>query len=158
MRRSLFYCLFCLFLLSSCDDNRLYEYNHDLTNNSWGVDDTLGFRYDIQDTARSYNLFINLRNTPRYYYSNLYLFLKITAPNGKYSIDTVECVLADKKGKWLGNTAAGIIENKIAYKKNIHFPLEGPYTVTYIQAMRENELSGIASVGFRIEYNEIATN
>lgn len=141
-------------MISSCDPGMVYESNKDLNNNSWSTFDTLQFDFNVGDTSKWHDLYINIRNTPQYIYSNLYIFLKISAPNGNYSTDTIECVLADKKGKWLGNGTAGLLESKILYKKNIRFPVAGAYRMEYIQAMRVDVLSGISSMGFRLEHSE----
>lgn len=138
-------------LLVSCDPNRVYEFNYELEDDTWSREDTLIFDFRITDTATYHNLYINVRNTAEYPYSNLYLFLTIKAPNGKFSVDTVECVLADKKGKWLGNGSVTLFDNQILYKKNIRFPVKGIYRIKYEQAMRTAELKFIRNIGFRLE-------
>ena len=61
-------------------------------------------------------------------------------------------------GKWLGKGYGSLKENKLWYKENIVFPLQGVYTLKVAHAMRQNgtvegvsELEGIPDVGFQIE-------
>ena len=140
-----------LVFILSCGENRLFEKNYDVNMSKWATADSLLFNFDIEDNNKSYDLFITIRNTPEYSYRNLYLFLKIVGPNGKYSIDTVECVLADGKGKWLGNISAGLVNNTILYKKNVQFPSSGKYHAIFTQAMRTDTIKNIASVGMIVD-------
>ena len=140
-----------LLLFASCDFNKVYEFNYDFPSDNWKQNQLLNFDFEVIDTSSYYNLFINIRNTPQYKYSNLYLFLTIAAPNAKHSTDTVECVLANNKGKWLGESKINLLDNRILYKKNIRFPIPGIYRVKYEQAMREESIANIKNMGFRLE-------
>jgi gliding motility-associated lipoprotein GldH len=104
----------------------------------------------MKDTTTLHNFYINLRNGENYAYSNIYVFVELEFPNGKKSIDTVECILADPTGKWIGSGSGSIYDNRFLYQHGKQFPLSGRYKVNIQQGMRTDELNGINDVGFRI--------
>jgi gliding motility-associated lipoprotein GldH len=138
-------------LLSSCDSKRVYEQNVDIPENIWDKDKPVYFDVPITDTVSLHNVYINIRNASGYGYSNIYLFLDTKYPNNTISRDTIECVLADPSGKWLGDGSGDIWDNQILFKKNVRFRQTGTYKFRYEQAMRMPKLPMIMDVGLRIE-------
>lgn len=154
MHYRFFTCLFLGLLMASlysCDKNRVFEKHTEVEGGNWSMDNMATFTFAITDTNELYNMLIYIRNRGDYPYRNLYLFLKLTAPNGLTSTDTINCLLADEKGRWLGKSAGSLWENKIPYKWGVQFPVSGTYTMNYVQAMRHEKLSAITDVGLRIE-------
>lgn len=146
----------CCFLLlfTSCDSKRIYEENKDIPDHSWASTNILRFDVPIPDPATAANFYINVRNADGYPYSNLFLFIKTTFPNGKSSMDTLECILADEKGKWLGKGLGDIYDNQIPFKRNVRFPLAGTYIFEIQQGTRSDHIPLIMDVGLRIEKAE----
>ncbi|MFT4772152.1 MAG: gliding motility-associated lipoprotein GldH [Cryomorphaceae bacterium] len=144
-------------LLASCaDENRVFEENVEIPNEKWTVSEKAILEAEINDTLSSHNFLINVRNTERYPYRNLYLFVKTIFPNGKSSKDTVGIVLADATGRWIGNgggylNSSSHLSNTIMYQYNRRFPLSGTYRFEIEQAMRADTLVGIKNIGLRIE-------
>lgn len=145
--------LFGLFF-SACDDNRIFEENTEIPDNTWSSSNVLKFDVSIVDTKTPTNFYINVRNADGYPYNNLFLFIKTTFPSGKMSNDTLECVLADEKGKWLGSGMGDIYDNQIPFKKNVLFPEAGKYTFEIQHGMRTEHVPLIMDVGLRIEKAE----
>lgn len=144
----------CLFLLISCGEDSVFEENLSLENQAWNVDQAASFEFSIDETNEYYDIFVNLRNTDDYLYSNLYLFTTMYFPNDRIAVDTLECTLADSQGKWFGSGFGGVHEHKILLSKNKAFPLSGDYRVEIRHAMREDELRGISDVGFGISVHD----
>tara|TARA_R110001592_G_scaffold61993_1_gene189420 strand:- start:2904 stop:3407 length:504 start_codon:yes stop_codon:yes gene_type:complete len=143
--------LVCLFLFS-CDSNKMFEQYVEVENGVWKKENLAKFTVDVTDTTNAHNLYINVRNKGDYPYSNLYLFVTIQGPDGGSSTDTVNCVLADKRGKWLGKGIGDLWDLRLPYIGGFKFAQSGKYTFTYEQAMRvENGVEGIADLGLRIE-------
>lgn len=69
----------------------------------------------------------------------------------KKSIDTLQCILANAKGEWIGDGAGDIFDNKILVTKNIRFPEVGTYHFSFEQGMRVNPLPLIMDFGITIE-------
>lgn len=148
--------VFGLFLfLISCDSNKVFDQYMEVENATWKRENIAKFSVDIKDTTTTHNLYINLRNKGNYPYSNLYLFVKIEGPDGNFSIDTVNCILADKSGKWLGKGIGDLWDLQVPYIGGFKFAKSGEYQFSFEQAMRvENGLEGITDIGLRIERKE----
>lgn len=140
-----------LFGFTACDSKRVYEQNIDIPKYIWDKDNPVYFDVEIKDTVSLHNVYINIRNASGYAYSNLYLFLDTKYPNNSMSRDTIECILADPSGKWLGDGSGDIWDNQILFKKNVRFKQIGTYKFRYEQAMRMPKLPMIMDVGLRIE-------
>jgi len=98
-----------------------------------------------------YDFYINIRHSEAYAYRNIYFFVNTVFPNGNISRDTIECMLADIRGKWYGNGYGNIKENKILIRRNLQFQNAGLYKIVFIQAMREDELQGMSDIGILID-------
>jgi gliding motility-associated lipoprotein GldH len=141
-----FMVLFC-----SCGSGVVIDRNKKIENAVWKSNDIIKFSIAIADTTQLYNFYINIRNSTDYGYSNIFLFLKTFYPNRMYSVDTIECVLADESGKWMGKERGKMVDNRILFRKGIRFKLTGNYSFEFEQAMREPELKGIEDFGIRID-------
>jgi gliding motility-associated lipoprotein GldH len=144
-------CILFFVLISSCDQNQVFEQNINFPDLTWNKDSVVTIQVDIKDTISAHNIYINVRNTSRYETQNLFLFVNTASPNGTVLRDTFECYLANDRGNWTGSGWGDMYENQFVYKKNIRFPISGTYTFKYIQAMRTNELKNISDIGLRIE-------
>ena len=146
-----FFLLFIFYFLSSCDSARVYEKNQEISDGVWNKDEKISFEVEIADTITPHNFYVNVRNADGYPYSNIYIFITTIFPDHKFSRDTLECILSDETGKWLGNGLGDIFDNQIFFKKGVRFPGRGKYTFVMEQAMRADELPLIMDVGLRIE-------
>ncbi len=149
--------IFFLIVFSSCDSNRVFD-EYKTISDSWHKDSVAVFNIVSPDTLKQYNLFLNVRNTSDYKYSNLFLMVEINFPNGKVIKDTLEYTMAKPNGEFLGTSFSDLKENKLWYKKGFVFTESGEYKVNIQHAMRENGniqgielLDGVTDVGFRIE-------
>lgn len=138
--------------LYSCDSDKVYEEYIEVENALWQKENIASFKFLAEDTIVPHNLYINIRNTGDYSYSNLYLFVTLQGPDGNLLKDTVNCKLADKSGKWLGNGIGDLWDLQMPYIGGFKFAQKGEYTFSLEQAMRvENGLDGITDVGLRVE-------
>ena len=151
MNRKLQILLLILFVLQSCDPGRVYEKNIRIPDGIWSQDNVIQFEVMIEDTSSSHNMYVNVRNTSLFTTSNLYLFIKTTAPSGHSVEDTLEVILADDSGKWLGSGLGDIWDLQQLYKQNIRFAQKGKYVFEYEQAMRAEQLPFVLDVGLRVE-------
>ncbi len=140
-----------LILLTGCDSKRFYDENAVVEKGIWNNKDKKKFEVNITDTASLYTFFLNIRNDGDYPYSNLYLFLHSSFPDGKKAVDTVECQLADYDGKWRGQGIGSLKFNRFTFQRGVRFRKAGKYTFELEQAMRVDDLKGIRDVGIRIE-------
>ncbi len=140
-----------ILIMGSCDPNRVYDRNVSVNPEGWMPRDLKEFQVEITDTISIYNLYIHLRHTNDYPFSNIYFFIQTRFPDGQLYQDTVEYILANPSGKWLGKGLGKIKDNRYPFRKGIHFPGKGVYRFSIQQAMREKYLKGVHDVGLRIE-------
>ena len=138
-----------LLLLSSCGRNHIINESHSVEH-PWKSKQTIDFEFEITDTISPYTFFINVRNNVDYNYSNIYFFINTVFPDGQSSRDTVECILANVRGKWLGKGMGSLKESTHLIRENLKFPVSGLYKMEFEQAMREDELDGIEDIGVKI--------
>ena len=67
------------------------------------------------------------------------------------STDTLNYILAEPNGAWLGKGFGETKEILFQYKLNYKFPANGDYSINVIQAMRNDNLPGIEDLGVKIE-------
>lgn len=137
--------------LYACDRNVVYEQNVDMPEREWDADKPAEFKVEITNTQAAHNIYVNVRNTGKYEFSNLYLFIFTEAPNGATISDTLECLLADQSGKWLGRGIGDIWSYQVPYKKAVRFSTPGDYTFEIKHGMRKPVLNEILDIGLRIE-------
>ena len=140
-----------LLVAVSCSFNTMYDETVAIEGGNWPQDKAARFDVNISDTLANLNFFVNIRNDNSYRYSNLYVFLTTHFPNGNITRDTIELLLADESGKWLGKGWGRIKEHKIGLKENLRFPLSGKYIFLLQHAMRDDTLTGITDVGLIFE-------
>lgn len=160
MRKSIAVALLAL-LGIACTRQISYSSIQATSGGSWGRDELMEFTVQDPDTVQPQSLYILLRNDNTYPYSNLFLIVEMTNPDGTSQRDTLEYEMADAQGNWLGSGSGSAIENKLGYRKDVVFPSKGVYTFTVSQAMRKNgsvegieSLPGVLDVGLQIEKNE----
>ena len=151
-------CFFVVCILVSCNKNVVYsKYERIDENKGWPAKQMINFETEMTDTNQLYDVYINVRNAETYPFKNLFMFLHTTYPDGKTSVDTIECILANEQGKWLGKGLGDLYDNNILFKKNAHFKHAGKYKFGFEQAMRygnKNEIDPlllIMDVGITIE-------
>lgn len=143
--------LVILLIFFSCDRTRVYDYSKSIPDQKWHMDSLFFFEVPITDTISLHNFYLNIRHNTDYPYSNLYIFISTQFPGNSISRNTIEIILADKKGKWIGKGIGKIKDNQVLLRKSLRFPRKGNYIFGIEQAMRKTELEGIEDIGIRIE-------
>ena len=143
--------LIIMVLSSSCDKKRVFENYLKIEARGWNQDSVKTFTFQVIDTIGYHNIYINLRNQATYNFSNIWLFIRLYSPDGKFLTDTAQFLLADPAGKWMGKGLGGIIDNQLPYLQNVYFPRSGSYQISIQHGMRQEMLKGISDIGVRIE-------
>lgn len=134
----------------TCSNHKVFDEVRGIPNDEWHLANKLEFTVPINDTSAAFDILVHIRNANEYEYSNLWMFISTTAPNGESMTDTVEFFLAAPSGKWLGSGLGSVNSMLIPYKSNIRFPFRGIYQFELKQGMRKETLPGIMDVGIRI--------
>jgi gliding motility-associated lipoprotein GldH len=151
MKHSILSAILISLLIVGCTSHDVYFLYNSVSNNGWSKDTSYVFHVPITDTTATYNVYINIRNRGEYPYQNLWLFLRSTDPGNTLTKDSVECYLADQRGKWLGTGMGSIMEMPVLYKQNVRFSKPGTYNYRIVQGMRDSLLMGINDIGMRVE-------
>jgi gliding motility-associated lipoprotein GldH len=143
-------------LLAGCAENVVFQADAPIPEGVWESAFSPEFSFDIADTVNKHDMYIDVRHTGDYAYSNLYLIVDMNGPGGRAKRDTVECILAAPSGRWLGKGTGFIFASrtrhaKVLYRMGNRFPSGGRYTVRITQAMRDDPLPSVIDVGVSIE-------
>ncbi len=150
----IFICLINILCSQGCVQEaklNIYQKNISIPGYNWDYDFHPSFQFKITDTAARYNIFVTVRHTNAYPYSNLWLLIYSNYSGVKPKSKRVELPLADKEGRWLGSGMGDIYEHRIPIQENARFSKTGVYHFSFEQNMRLNPLPNIMSVGLRIE-------
>lgn len=156
MRTLIFLCF--TMVLVSCDKNLVDSQSIEFENAKWPIKVAPVFDITPPDTLNSYDLFLNLRNSKEYAYSNLFLISEIKFPQGKIVTDTLEYEMATPQGEYLGSSRGSVVENKLWLKEGVRFRESGTYQLTVRHIMRDARsvegmahLNGVLDIGYSIE-------
>lgn len=147
----LFVVLLAIVLASCQDQSAIVDTNIELDKHNWSYTEKVKIPLSIESADIPYNLYLNLRHTSDYKYSNIFLLIHITGPDGKKSTERREFKLALPDGEWLGSGSGNLYSYQILFKEDFKFPLKGKYIIELEQNMRDNPLDHITDAGIRVE-------
>ncbi len=110
--------------------------------NGWGTNEVVDFNFKGPQNSSNQDLLFILRHNKNYAFSNIFLIADIKFENDSIKTDTLEYVLSEKNGKWLGEKKLSIVEHTLIYKKNLKLIKDSSYTVTVRNSMRLNNEIG----------------
>lgn len=152
--RIVLWCL-CSALLLGCTKGVVFQQDVPIPDGGWDRSYQPEFAFDITDTISQHDVFIDVRHTGDYPFSDLFLFIDLKGPGGKEMRDTVQCLLADPMGRWYGKgtgfISADRYQAKVLYKVHNRFPANGRYSLKLEQAMRTEVLEGVLDIGVSVE-------
>ncbi|MES2111146.1 MAG: gliding motility lipoprotein GldH [Bacteroidota bacterium] len=142
----------CVIALAGCaDKNTVIDDSVEIANHNWTYINRAKFTVKIDDEKVPYNLYMNLRVTSDYKYSNIFVLISQSGPGIKNASQRYEMRLADKEGKWLGKGSGNLYSYQEPFLVNHVFPAKGTYTFLIEQNMRDNPLREVSDVGLRAE-------
>lgn len=153
--RLLVMALFAPLLMIACSDkNVVYEQVQVIPEYGWDKSEPIFFKYSSSDTVGTYDIIVDINNDATYRNQNFWLFVKSTSPDQMVYKDTLECVLADNYGKWIGEGSGTLRHLPVLLLEGVKFPKKGIYSFELIQGMRYDTLWGIHDIGIRIVKKE----
>ena len=143
------------FAFSSCGKNYIYENEFSIEQEGWNHADTLNFDFQIIDTTKVYNLFLEVDHSTEYRFQNLYVQISTKFPKGKRESQTLSLELASQMGEWKGDCNSTNCTTLIPIQEQIYFQETGDYQITLEQFMRENPIKGLERFALKIEETEL---
>ena len=140
-----------LFFVWACNDQVIIDTNQEINNRNWSYINKIQIPVNIVDNTKSYNLYLNLRHTADYKYSNVFVLIHQIGPDKKKATIRKEFQLAYPDGEWLGSGSGNLYSYQLPFQEGYKFPSAGKYIFEFEQNMRDNPLREISDVGLRIE-------
>ncbi|MFL2568415.1 MAG: gliding motility lipoprotein GldH [Flavobacteriales bacterium] len=143
-----------LLLLVCCNTTTESSYSV-FEEDSWHADSIITFNNNVADSITKQNLYLKIRHSTDFEYQNIFLFVDFQEKR-----DTIEVILSEKNGKWLGSGFGDVKEVEFCLAKEIIFNSKKASKVTVEQAMRYGEqpvitnLKGIIALGINIKKSE----
>lgn len=150
-----FFYAFVVLLLSSCGKNYIYENEISIAQGNWNYKDTINFDFEIVDTTKVYNLFLELDHLTDYRFQNLYVQISTTFPKGKRESQTLSLELASNLGEWKGDCNSTNCTTLVPIQEQVYFQEKGDYQITLEQFMREDPIKGLNKFGLKIEETDL---
>ena len=147
----LFISFLMLGLISCKDSVTVVDVNVELNKRNWSYAEKIRIPVKIESTDIPYNLYLNLRHTADYKYSNIFILIHVIGPDGKKSTERREFKLALPDGEWLGSGSGNMYSYQINFKESYKFPVKGTYIFELEQNMRDNPLFHVSDAGIRVE-------
>lgn len=138
-------------LFFSCGPEVIYEKKLDLPDSGWTYTDTLHYEFDITDTSKLYNLFLDINHLKDFSSQNLYVKIHTGFPDGNRTDQVLSIDVFDKIGRWLGDCGSQDCSLNIPIQGRAYFDQIGKHTFTLEQYMRSDPLPGVLSATLKIE-------
>ncbi|MCB0631119.1 MAG: gliding motility lipoprotein GldH [Lewinella sp.] len=142
-------------IFSACGPDYLYEHDYEIPGGEWTYADRLEFPFEIDDTSRIYNLWLEIGFNTDYKYQNLYTRVHTRFPSGETLEEPLSIELADKLGRWYGDCNNSYCTLRVPIQQGAFFNQPGAYQITLEQFMRQDPVRGIRNIGFQVERTEI---
>lgn len=131
----------------------MYEKHAAIPGFAWNKTFKPEFAFENTSAQSRYRIFVVVRHSNAYRYSNLWVKLNITPKGDSTQSEEFNIPLTDNNEKWAGTGMDDIFElrrelrfQKIRLDKNI-----SSCTFSLEQVMRDNPLKNIMNIGLRIE-------
>ena len=146
--------LVLIYILNSCDSQRVFEENIEIPDKMWLADSSLNFQFEINSTRDRYNLFYNVRNGLSYPFQNLYIQCTVNDTLGnQVKNELINQNLFDPKtGRPFGSGLGDVFDHQFPILTNYRFNRVGIYEVNIKHYMRPDTLKEIMAIGVRLEH------
>ena len=145
---------FSLLLFANCNTSVNSSYII-FKEDSWHADSIITINHGVIDSTRKHNLYLKVRHNTDFEYQNIFLFVSVMEKT-----DTIEIILSEKNGKWLGKGFGDIKEVDYCFAENVTFNSKQSSAITIEQAMRYGDkpeitsLKGIIALGLNVKKSE----
>ena len=141
--------LFLPVLFYACGFKSEIESFVNLKDELWANDDTIKIEFEIEKSD-NYKLDLLLRTSSDYKLANIWCVSRVRDSIGVQILqDTINIMLSDVQGNWLGKRGMLNLNSETITKSYMYLP-KGKYTFEIRHAMRIKKLSGVNSIGLRV--------
>ncbi|MES2829156.1 MAG: gliding motility lipoprotein GldH [Bacteroidota bacterium] len=137
-------------LFWGCDTNTIVDTNLVMPERNWTYANKTVAVVDVSDSLQAYSIYLKLRHTTDYRYSNIFVLLHISGAGVKKQTKRFEYTLAQPDGQWNGSGSGNLFTYTFPLFTNYKFPKKGKYRFEIEQNMRDNPLKEISDAGIKI--------
>ena len=142
--------LFVLF--TSCNPNEVYYKFEPIPQAKWNKRDEVCFDMDSVPVSLNsrYSVSIEIAHNLNYPYKNLWLSINYLHQDSVLWQDSLECILFDDSGKWLGSGNGPTRQLSVLFKTNFAIDSAKHNRICIRHAMQDIQLNGIEKIGVKV--------
>lgn len=140
-----------MLLLLACGKIPYYSETHAFADGTWGSGEMPKFSFEVKDSLDVYDMSFVLRLNTDYEYQNIWLLMHTTQPEGVMSTDTINILICDEKGKWLGKKSGANYTFTGVFALQHRFNTLGKHTIAIEHAVMNPLLKGVLDLSLVIE-------
>jgi gliding motility-associated lipoprotein GldH len=137
-------------IFSACGEKTFFTNSIDFDQQKWFHENAIDFEFEITDLKSKYDLLLDIDLSKDYAYQNIYVNIFTHYPSGKVVEDLVSLDVMDKFGKWNGDCNSNDCTIQLQLQQNTLFPEPGKYKIQMEQHMREDPISELSRMTFKI--------
>lgn len=152
--------VFLITLVAACTPAGTQMDFQQLPAQGWPLRTPVRFEISATDSLQPQSIWLTLRHTNEYPFSNIYLITSLQHPDGAVITDTLSYDLAAPDGSWLGS-GNGLISQELPFKKKVRFQTSKPYVLSVYHSVRQlgdanglAVLPGVTEVGYKMAPSE----
>ncbi|MCP4125135.1 MAG: gliding motility lipoprotein GldH [Bacteroidetes bacterium] len=147
-----FYTLAVMFvwLFTACDQEVTYAESQVIDKEGWLAGDTLTLSPSIASIDGTFDVYLWVRHTKEYDYSNIWLKVISDPMLTHDSTYMLEIPVADKMGRWLGHCTQSLCTVRVRLKDQFRFQEASAFKVDVLQYMRQDNLKDVRNIGMEI--------
>jgi len=135
---------------TACNQEVSFVESQAIDKEGWMLNDTVTLSPSIEAADGTYDVYMWVRHSKNYDYSNIWLKVMSDPMLTKDSSYMLEIPIADKTGRWLGHCTQSLCTARVQLKSNYRFENAAAFKVDVLQYMREENLKAVRDVGLEI--------
>ena len=132
----------------------MYSSTHEFNNGVWSSGAMPTFEFEAKDSTKAHDLSFLLRINNEYDFQNIWILMHTDKPDGTYSTDTVNLMLSDERGQWLGKKSGAVYSYQALFGREHFFKPPGKYKIRMEHAVMEPNLNGVLDLSLLVEESE----
>lgn len=145
-----------------CSDGEIYKHSHTFPQSTWNrIEDGKSVFFQdvaIKDIESPYHIYVSFFHTPQVNVDRIQIIMRITSPSGVEKESVHGFPLKDREGKFIGEPMGDVFEIEERCKVLQYFNEPGDYKIEILNFMHQYAVSGLVSMGLRIEKAEVDYN
>jgi gliding motility-associated lipoprotein GldH len=154
MNKALKSILIILIALTACKSEPAYEQKHIFKGNTWNRFENQVFEIPVDETGKSYDIFLTMKRTTEYAYEDLPVNVVLQTPSGEERIHEFTFRLSESIKK-PNNETADSLTVEFQLWKEIFLSDKGKCTITIENLIPKIATPGIISVGIIMKKSKI---